>query len=58
MVNDEVQRMIFEKVTAADLRLRAREMGMRTLREDGLRKAAAGITTVDEVMRVTMGDVD
>jgi general secretion pathway protein E/type IV pilus assembly protein PilB len=58
MVNDEIQRMIFEKVTAADLRTRAREMGMRTLREDGLRKAAAGITTVDEVMRVTMGDVN
>jgi len=58
MVNDEIQRMIFEKVTAADLRLRAREMGMRTLREDGLRKAAAGVTTVDEVMRVTMGDID
>ena len=58
LVNDEIQRMIFEKVTAADLRTRAREMGMRTLREDGLRKAAAGITTVDEVMRVTMGDAN
>ena len=58
MVNDEIQRMIFEKVTAAALRTRAREMGMRTLREDGLRKAAAGITTVDEVMRVTMGDAN
>jgi len=31
---------------------------MRTLREDGLRKAAAGVTTVDEVMRVTMGDAN
>ncbi len=56
--NDEIQRMIFEKVTAAVLRARAREMGMRTLREDGLRKAVAGITTVEEVLRVTMGDID
>jgi type II secretory ATPase GspE/PulE/Tfp pilus assembly ATPase PilB-like protein len=31
---------------------------MRTLREDGLRKSAAGVTTVEEVMRNTMGDLD
>jgi general secretion pathway protein E len=31
---------------------------MRTLREDGLRKAAAGITTIEEILRVTMGDLD
>ena len=49
---------IFEKVPSAELRNRAREMGMRTLREDGLRKAAAGVTTVEEVLRVTMGDLD
>ena len=29
---------------------------MRTLREDGLRKVVAGITTLAEVLRVTMGD--
>ena len=57
MVTDEIQKMIFEKVSAAELRVRAREMGMRTLREDGLRKAVAGITTIDEIMRVTLGDV-
>ncbi len=57
-INDEIQRMIFDKLPASDLRVRARENGMRTLREDGLRKVAAGITTVEEVMRVTMGDED
>ena len=31
---------------------------MRTLREDGLRKVVAGVTTLQEVLRVTMGDVD
>ena len=50
--------MIFQKVPSSELRARAREMGMRTLREDGQRKAAAGITTIDEIMRVTMGDKD
>ena len=58
LINDEIQRMIFEKLPSTDLRSRARELGMRTLREDGLRKVVAGITTLDEVMRVTMGDFD
>jgi len=40
------------------LRSRAREMGMRTLREDGVRKTQAGLTTPDEVIRATVGDVD
>ncbi len=58
LITDEIQRMIFEKRPATDLRARARELGMRTLREDGLRKVVAGMTTLDEVMRVTMGDFD
>jgi len=40
------------------LRARAREMGMRTLREDGARKVMAGLTTAEEVIRATVGDVD
>ena len=55
-VNDEVQQLIYSGLSAAGLRARARELGMRTLREDGLRKAAGGITTLNEVLRVTMGD--
>jgi type II secretory ATPase GspE/PulE/Tfp pilus assembly ATPase PilB-like protein len=31
---------------------------MRTLREDGLRKVIIGVTTLDEVLRATMGDAD
>jgi type IV pilus assembly protein PilB len=57
-VTDEIQHMIFNKVSALDLRARARELGMRTLREDGLRKVVAGTTTLEEVFRVTMGDLD
>ena len=57
-VNDDIQRMIFEAATTRDLRARARELGMRTLREDGIRKVLAGVTTIEEVLRVTMGDED
>ncbi len=56
IVSEDIQKMIFAKATSSDLRRRARESGMRTLREDGLRKVLAGITTLEEVMRVTMGD--
>lgn len=57
-VTEEIQRMIYNKVPSTELRVRARENGMRTLREDGLRKTAAGVTTIEEVMRNTMGDLD
>jgi type II secretory ATPase GspE/PulE/Tfp pilus assembly ATPase PilB-like protein len=40
------------------LRVRAREAGMRTLREDGARKVTSGLTTPDEVIRATVGDMD
>ena len=58
VVDDEARKLIYEKVPASVLRNRAREMGMRTLREDGVRKVLAGITTPDEVIRATVGDVD
>jgi len=58
LVDDEVRHLIYERASASVLRRRARELGMRTLREDGIRKAVSGVTTLDEVFRVTMGDVD
>ena len=58
VVDDESRKMIVNKVTTTDLRTRAREVGMRTLREDGARKAVAGMTTANEVLRVTVGDED
>ncbi len=57
-VNDDVRRLIYEKVPSNVIRTRARELGMRTLREDGVRKIMAGITTPEEVISITMGDVD
>jgi len=39
------------------LRQRARELGMRTLREDGVRKVMAGLTSAEEVVSITVGDV-
>jgi type II secretory ATPase GspE/PulE/Tfp pilus assembly ATPase PilB-like protein len=50
--------LIYDKVPSSVLRIRARETGMRTLREDGARKVVAGLTTPDEVIRATVGDAD
>jgi general secretion pathway protein E/type IV pilus assembly protein PilB len=58
VIDDEARKLIYEKVPSSVLRTRAREMGMRTLREDGIRKAQAGMTTPDEVIRSTVGDVE
>ena len=58
VIDDDARKLIYEKVPSSVLRSRAREMGMRTLREDGIRKTQAGLTTPDEVIRATVGDVD
>ncbi len=58
VITDEVQHLIYQQVNSTELRKRARELGMRTLREDGMRKVVAGLTTFEEVFRVTMGDAE
>lgn len=58
VIDDDARKLIYEKVPSSVLRARAREMGMRTLREDGVRKVLAGLTTPDEVIHATVGDVD
>jgi type IV pilus assembly protein PilB len=58
MIDDEVRHMIINGATTIQLRNRARELGMRTLREDGVRKVLAGLTTAEEVITTTMTDVD
>jgi type IV pilus assembly protein PilB len=55
-IDDEVRHMVNQKASTVELRKRAREMGMRTLREDGIRKVLAGLTTAEEVISSTMSD--
>lgn len=53
VVNDELRDMIADSTPANILSRRACELGMRTLREDGLMAIFNGETTVDEVVRYT-----
>ena len=57
VLDDEVRHMINKRSSTLSLRKRARELGMRTLREDGVRKVLGGLTTAEEVISITLGDV-
>ena len=52
-MTDQVKELVVAKAPAHAVRDTARKAGMRTLREDGLAKALAGVTTVEEVLRAT-----
>lgn len=56
VVNDEIEQMIYENASVVDLRRKARDLGMRSMREDGIRKVLAGITTISEVVGITIAD--
>lgn len=58
LINEDVQRLIYENTGSARLREKARSHGMRTMREDGLRKVTAGLTTIEEVVSITVGDAN
>jgi general secretion pathway protein E/type IV pilus assembly protein PilB len=55
--NDVVKELITQRVNAGVIRLEALKAGMITLRQDGWRKVLNGTTTIDEVARVTAGDI-
>jgi len=56
VVNDEIRHLIYECAPANEIRIVARKIGMKTLREDGMNKAELGITTLEEVLRITAVD--
>jgi type IV pilus assembly protein PilB len=51
-MSDEIRRLTVERRPSEEIKKQAILEGMRTLREDGLKKALAGITSVEEVLRV------
>lgn len=53
VLNKKLNEMIMSACSTQDIRIEARREGMKTMREDGVKKALAGITTLEEVLRVT-----
>jgi type IV pilus assembly protein PilB len=52
-VDDEIEKMISQKVPTEEMEKKAQEKGMLTMVEDGFMKAISGITSVEEILRVT-----
>jgi general secretion pathway protein E len=53
VMNDELRRAVMRHAGMGELEQLARQAGMRTMYEDGIAKALAGVTTIEEVLRVT-----
>ena len=53
-IDEEIEQMIYENCSLVELRDKARDLGMRTLREDGVRMVLAGQTTINEVLQTTV----
>lgn len=56
MLSDEFRKGVLQRKSASELKKIARESGMQTLRECGVRKILKGLTTVEELLRVAHAD--
>jgi type II secretion system protein E len=57
VTGDTIREMCVQRLNAGAIRTQAIKDGMITLRQDGWRKVLQGITTIDEIARVTAGDI-
>ena len=56
LLNEHLRPMILQRAAASTVAARAVELGMKTLRQDGWEKARQGITTIEEILRVTQSE--
>lgn len=55
-INESLKKLIMERAMTSTIKALAMQQGMRNLREDGWEKVKKGITTIDEVIKVTQED--
>jgi type IV pilus assembly protein PilB len=51
-IDDEIRKLIIARASAPEIKIKARQSGMRTLRESGMQLVSDGLTTQEEIMRV------
>ena len=56
VIGAEIREKIYQRTSEAEVKETARRLGMKTLRENGMAKVNAGITTIEEILRVTAPD--
>ena len=57
VIDDEIRELILHRKSATEMLAVARRQGLKIMREDGFNKVIKGITTMDEIARVTKVDV-
>ncbi len=57
-LEEEIKSLVVERANATQIKRAAMKSGMRTLRQDGIDKVKAGVTTLSEVLRVTQLDIE
>ncbi|MBI3358912.1 MAG: type II secretion system ATPase GspE [Nitrospirae bacterium] len=57
LITDEIRHLILAKADANKIKSKAMSSGMLTLREEGIKKVIAGITTTEEILRVTHDEI-
>ena len=55
-IDNEIRPLISDKIDAQGIKTVAVSRGMKTLRLDGIEKVVSGVTTLEEVLRVTQKD--
>lgn len=53
LMSDAIQSLVLKHADSREIHRRATDLGMRTMYEDGLRQALSGLTSIDEILRVT-----
>jgi type II secretory ATPase GspE/PulE/Tfp pilus assembly ATPase PilB-like protein len=56
VIDDHIRPLIISRASSSEIKTVALRHGMHTLREDGWNKVLAGVTTMDEVIRVSEED--
>jgi type II secretory ATPase GspE/PulE/Tfp pilus assembly ATPase PilB-like protein len=56
VMDDEVRELVVDKVSTEVLKKKAMESGMREMREDAIKKALLGVTTLEEALNTTQLD--
>jgi type IV pilus assembly protein PilB len=55
-VGSEIKELVLEGASADEIKKTAVKLGMQTLRMSGLNKIKEGVTSIEEVLRITFGD--
>jgi type IV pilus assembly protein PilB len=58
VMNSQLRELAFNRASVTEIRRAARASGMKTLLDDGQRKILRGMTSVEEIVRITQAEVE